>query len=184
MGWVPTGDAANRASWYAGSPESLTGDLIRDGVTGVAGYVAQPFLNGTIRPQILFPAYLAGFNLVEAFYLAMPFLSWQTVVIGDPLCGPFPRKTLSRAEIEEGIDDATELPALFGKRRLAVAAELVPGRSGTGGGAGAQVRRRLMNRGDVPGRAGARRSTGGRAAIRAGPACKGPLLDEIDRAAR
>ena len=126
VGWTPTADAVNRASWYGGSPESLTGDLIRDGVTGVAGYVAQPFLQGSIRPQILFPAYVAGFNLVEAFYLAMPFLSWQTVVIGDPLCGPFPRKTLSRAEIEEGIDPGTDLPTLFGKRRLATIIELAP----------------------------------------------------------
>ena len=150
MGWVPTGDAANRPSWYAGSPESLAGDLIRDGVTGVAGYVSQPFLNGTIRPQILFPAYMAGFNLVEAYYLAMPFLSWQTVVIGDPLCGPFPRKALSRTDLEDGIDDATELPALFSKRRLAVTSELSPGIPEP---AVALVLKSesLMNRGDIPG---------------------------------
>ena len=35
--WVPTGDPLNRSSWYAGSPESLVGDLIREGVTGAAG---------------------------------------------------------------------------------------------------------------------------------------------------
>lgn len=127
LGWIPTGDPVNRSSWYAGSPESLIGDLIRDGVTGVAGYVAQPFLNGTIRPQILFPAYVAGLNLVEAFYLAMPHLSWQTVVVGDPLCAPFPRKTLSRSDIEEGFDSVTELPTLFSKRRLAGAMKQSPG---------------------------------------------------------
>jgi len=127
LAWIPTGDSANRFTWYAGSPESLVGDLIRDGVTGAAGYVAQPFLAGSIRPQILFPAYVAGFNLVEAFYLAMPFLSWQTVVIGDPLCGPFPRKTLSRSEIEDGLDEVTELPTLFSKQRLATAVGLTPG---------------------------------------------------------
>ena len=126
VGWIPTGDPVNRSSWYAGSPESLVGDLIRDGVTGAAGYVAQPFLNGSVRPQILFPAYVSGFNLVEAFYLAMPFVGWQAIVIGDPLCGPFPRKTLSRADIEEGIDGVTELPALFAKRRLAVGMTLSP----------------------------------------------------------
>ena len=123
VAWTPTADPVNRSTWYAGSPESLIGDLIRDGVTGAAGYVQQPFLNGTVRPQILFPAYYAGFNLVEAYYLAMPFLSWQMVVVGDPLCGPFPRKVLSRSEIEEGIDELTELPALFSKRRLATASK-------------------------------------------------------------
>ena len=125
--WVPTGDAVNRASWYAGSPESLIGDLIRDGVTGVAGYVAQPFLNGTVRPQVLFPAYTAGFNLVEAFYLALPHLGWQAMVIGDPLCTPFTRKALSHADIEDGLDDVTEMPALFSKRRLAIAVAQSPG---------------------------------------------------------
>ena len=126
VGWTPT-DAANRSSWYAGSPESLTGDLVRDGVTGAAGYVAQPFLNGVVRPQILFPAYLAGFSLVEAFYLSIPHVSWQTVVIGDPLCRPMPGKMLlSRSEIEEDVDEVTGLPALFGKRRLALAVDLSP----------------------------------------------------------
>ena len=90
--WMPTGDPVNRSSWHAGSPESLIGDLIRDGVTGMAGYVEQPILNATIRPQILFPAYFEGYSQVEAFYLAMPHLSWQTVVVGDPLCAPFRRK--------------------------------------------------------------------------------------------
>jgi uncharacterized protein (TIGR03790 family) len=125
--WRPTGDPVNRASWHAGSPESLIGDLIREGVTGVAGYVDQPLLNGTIRPQILFPAYFAGRSLVEAFYLATPHLSWQTVVVGDPLCAPFRRETLSRSEIESGLDSITELPGLFSKRRLEVATSLSPG---------------------------------------------------------
>ena len=117
--WVPTGDT-NRNTWFAGSPESLVGDLVRDGVTGVAGYVAEPLLNATVRPQILFPAYLAGFNLVEAYYLALPHLGWQAVVIGDPLCSPFARKALSRSDIEDGLDDVTMMPALFAKRRLTI----------------------------------------------------------------
>jgi uncharacterized protein (TIGR03790 family) len=148
--WVPTGNPVNRPSWYAGSPESLIGDLIRDGVTGVAGYVAQPFLNGTIRPHILFPAYVAGFNLVEAFYLAMPHLSWQTVVIGDPLCTPFPRKPLSRADIEQGLDRVTELPALFSRHQLAVAMTESPGipEEAVARSLRAEV---LSSRGDLPG---------------------------------
>jgi uncharacterized protein (TIGR03790 family) len=125
--WVPTGDSANRASWYGGSPESLIGDLIREGVTGVSGYVAQPLLNGVVRPQILYPAYVSGFNLAESFYLATPYLGWQGIVIGDPLCAPFSKKPLSRADIEDGIDSATEMPALFSKRRLAIAMAQAPG---------------------------------------------------------
>jgi uncharacterized protein (TIGR03790 family) len=115
--WVPLSDWDNRATWYGGSPQSLTGDLIREGATGVAGHVAEPYLQSTIRPEILFPAYVSGFNLVEAFYLAMPHLSWQTIVVGDPLCAPFPRKVLTRADIERGIDQDTEFPALFAAKR-------------------------------------------------------------------
>jgi tetratricopeptide (TPR) repeat protein len=119
--WMPTGNPRDRASIFEGSSESLLGDLIRDGITGAAGHVADPFLQGVVRPQVLFPAYFEGFNLVESFYLAMPYLSWQNVVIGDPLCAPFrPRsKVLSRSAIEGAEDPITELPAFFSRRRVA-----------------------------------------------------------------
>ena len=32
------------------------------------------------------PAYAHGRNLAESYYLALPFLSWQGVIFGDPLC--------------------------------------------------------------------------------------------------
>ncbi len=110
----------DKTTFFAGSPQSLAGDLIREGVTGVAGHVAEPYLDGTIRPDILFPAYLTGFNLAESFYLAMRYVSWQTVVVGDPLCAPFPRKVLQPSDIDKGIDPDTELPAVFAARRLRV----------------------------------------------------------------
>jgi len=118
----PIGTWLDRATYYAGSPQSLTGDLIRDGVTGVAGNVAEPFLDAAVRPDILFPSYMSGFNLAESFYLAMPYLSWQSIVIGDPLAAPFPRKPLQAADIDSGIDPATELPAYFSARRVAALA--------------------------------------------------------------
>lgn len=108
------------SSHFGGSPQSLTGDLIREGVTGTAGHVAEPYLEYTIRPNILFPAYLSGFNLIESFYLAMPALSWQTVVIGDPLCAPFRTKSLTPGEIDKGIDPGTELPGYFSDHRMRV----------------------------------------------------------------
>lgn len=124
--WRPTNDA-NRATWFAGSSQSLVGDLIREGVTGVAGQISEPYLQSSVRPDILFSAYLAGFNLIESFYLAIPHLSWQTVVIGDPLCAPFGRKMLPRSGIESGLDPDTELPALYSKRRLSTAIAAAPG---------------------------------------------------------
>lgn len=100
--------------------QSLAGDLVREGLTGVSANVSEPLLDAIVRPQILFPAYLSGFNLAESFYLAMPYLSWQEVVIGDPLCAPFSRPPLTRAEFDKGVDSETDMPAMFAERRLAV----------------------------------------------------------------
>lgn len=110
-----------RESYYAGSPQSLAGDLIREGVTGLSAYVAEPFMDGTARPDILIPAYMAGFPLAEAFYLAIPDLSWRGIVIGDPLCAVVPRAvTLSAEALDPPLDPQTEMPVHFTKRWLDV----------------------------------------------------------------
>ena len=116
-GWT-IGSWEDQTTHFAESPQSLAGDLIREGVSGVAGHVAEPYLDAAIRPEILFPAYLSGFNLVEAYYLAMPYLSWQTVVVGDPLCAPFREPTLRDNDIDRGIDPETELPRFISPRRV------------------------------------------------------------------
>jgi Flp pilus assembly protein TadD len=115
--WKPVTGSSRGGNFSAGS-QSLAGDLIRDGITGVSAHVAEPFLDATIRPQILFPAYLAGFNLVESFYLAMPYLSWQTMVIGDPLCSITSRPPLPPADLDAGMNRDVRLPAIFADRRL------------------------------------------------------------------
>jgi tetratricopeptide (TPR) repeat protein len=79
-----------------------------------------------VRPDILFPAYLAGFNLAESFYLALPSLSWHAIVVGDPLCRPFTGKVMTRADIEADLDADTNLPGLFAKRRIAHAVAATP----------------------------------------------------------
>ena len=117
--WV-LGSWADRKTHFSGSPQSLVGDLIREGVTGATGHVAEPYLDGTTRPYILFPAYMAGANLAEAFYQATPFLSWQTVVIGDPLCAPFRSTPLTAEEASPAVDPGTDLPQYFSARRLAI----------------------------------------------------------------
>lgn len=114
--WKPS--PPNGGPLYRGSFQSLVGDLIRDGITGVSGQVEEPYLDALVRPQVLFPAYAAGFNLAESYYLSMPYLSWKTVVIGDPLCRPFPGKVLSRQELVKELDPDTELPGVFSERRL------------------------------------------------------------------
>jgi len=39
-----------------------------------------------VAPDILFPAYYKGRNLADSYYLSIPSLSWQNIVVGDPLC--------------------------------------------------------------------------------------------------
>src|SRR5262249_34699574 len=56
--WQPTA-SSDKKTWFAGSGAPLIGDLIHAGVAGVAGQVGEPYLLGAVRPQVLFPAYLA-----------------------------------------------------------------------------------------------------------------------------
>ena len=80
--------------------------------------MAEPFLDATIRPQILFPAYFRGMNLAESFYLAMPNVSWQTIVVGDPLCAPFRKEAIPATALDPGLDPDTSLPKWFSARRV------------------------------------------------------------------
>jgi Flp pilus assembly protein TadD len=91
--------------------------------------VSEPYLESAVRPDVLFPAYLSGFNLIESFYLAIPHLGWQTVVVGDPLCAPFARRALSRGDIEGGTDQELDLPVFFAKHRTEAVAAGMPGAS-------------------------------------------------------
>jgi uncharacterized protein (TIGR03790 family) len=76
----------DKQHWFAGSPQGLIADLIHEGATGASGNTYEPYLAGCVRPDYLLPAYKQGRNLAESYYLAMPMLSWQGVVAGDPLC--------------------------------------------------------------------------------------------------
>lgn len=70
--------------------QSLITVLIAAGVTGVKGYVSEPFTFALAKPEILFDRYTSGFNLAESFYMASLVVKWKDVVIGDPLCRPYP----------------------------------------------------------------------------------------------
>lgn len=69
--------------------QSLIADLIKQGVTGVKGYVSEPFTFALCRSSILFDHYESGFNLAESFYAASPIAKWKDIVVGDPLCNPY-----------------------------------------------------------------------------------------------
>lgn len=69
--------------------QSLIADLIANGVTGIKGYVSEPFTFALAKPEILFDRYTSGRNLAESFYAASLVLKWKDIVIGDPLCAPY-----------------------------------------------------------------------------------------------
>jgi len=65
------------------------GPLIARGVTATFGNVHEPYLTFTHHPQLLLRALVDGKNIGDAAYFALPALSWQGIVIGDPLYRPF-----------------------------------------------------------------------------------------------
>jgi uncharacterized protein (TIGR03790 family) len=71
---------------FVGWQQNLSADYLHEGATGASGHVYEPYLSTIARPDYLFPAYYGGRNLAESYYLAMPVLSWQNIVLGDPLC--------------------------------------------------------------------------------------------------
>lgn len=79
------GPWSNREGWWKGGPQTLVADYLDEGATGAGGHVTEPYLNTIARPDYLFPAYWLGRNLAESYYVAMPVLSWQNIVLGDPL---------------------------------------------------------------------------------------------------
>lgn len=77
---------SDRTHFFAGSPQSLAADYIHEGASGCSGHVYEPYLTATPHPQYLFPAYFNGRNLAESYWISIPNLSWQNIVVGDPLC--------------------------------------------------------------------------------------------------
>ena len=71
------------------STKGWVGPLVGLGVTATVGNVYEPYLEFTHRPDYLLEALAKGKTLVEAAYYAMPVLSWEGIVIGDPLYRPF-----------------------------------------------------------------------------------------------
>ena len=78
-------DQKGKIPWFFGSPQTMTADYIKEGASGASGHVDEPYLQFCPRPQFVLPAYFAGRNLAESYYLGIPALSWMNIVIGDPL---------------------------------------------------------------------------------------------------
>jgi uncharacterized protein (TIGR03790 family) len=67
------------------------GPLVARGAAVTCGAVFEPYLELMHQPQLLLRMLARGHNLGDAAYYAVPALSWQNIVIGDPLYRPFAR---------------------------------------------------------------------------------------------
>ena len=85
--YVSTGGRTFTPPPYYG--QSMIADWIEENVTGIKGYVYEPFLSAIAHPDILFERYTAGFNLAESYRMASAMLGWMGVVVGDPKCSPY-----------------------------------------------------------------------------------------------
>jgi len=69
--------------------KSWCAPLVARGATATLGNVFEPYLGLTHRLDLLLAALLEGRTFGDAGYHSTPVLSWQSVLIGDPLYRPF-----------------------------------------------------------------------------------------------
>ena len=86
----PTGAIALHIHSYSAltlrsATSGWTGPFVARGVTATMGNVNEPYLAFTHQPQLLLRALARGQTLAEAAYFALQALSWQAILIGDPL---------------------------------------------------------------------------------------------------
>ncbi len=80
------------------------GPLVARGATATVGNVFEPYLEYTHHLDMLLEALVDGNDLVDAAYYSLPVLSWQSIVIGDPLYRPF------AVPLSEQVKDLSALP--------------------------------------------------------------------------
>ncbi len=106
-GWYSLGKYIDSFEWVRGAigyhiasaeADSLRGSkknlwcfkMLEKGVAATIGPVHEPYVQGFPLPEIFFTYLTEGYlSLGETFLISLPYLSWQTILIGDPLYKPF-----------------------------------------------------------------------------------------------
>lgn len=104
---VPRGAIAYHLHSYSATTirnkkKAWVGPLLEKGYATTFGYVYEPFLGLTVRPDLFIESLLAGNSLGEAYFLANPAISWQSILIGDPLYRPFLKSLSDQLETTQG----------------------------------------------------------------------------------
>jgi uncharacterized protein (TIGR03790 family) len=70
--------------------------MLKKGVAATLGPVGEPYVNAFPIPHMFFGILTSGrYPLVEAYFASLPHLSWQMLLVGDPLYKPFKARTAS-----------------------------------------------------------------------------------------
>jgi uncharacterized protein (TIGR03790 family) len=110
-GWYSLGRYIDSFSWQKGAigyhiasaecatlrGQDSTGwciKMLEKGASATIGPVYEPYVQGFPLPELFFGQLIDGYmSLGESYLIALPYLSWQMVLIGDPLYQPFlPRR--------------------------------------------------------------------------------------------
>jgi len=86
------------------STDYWCGPFLAHGVTATFGNVFEPYLEFTIRPQLLLAELARGKTLGDAAWFATPALSWETIIVGDPLYRPF------KVGLDEQVRNLAQVP--------------------------------------------------------------------------
>ena len=70
--------------------------MLEKGIAATIGPVHEPYVQAFPLPEVFFGLLLEGrLTLAECYSFSLPFLSWQMVLIGDPLYRPFKKTALN-----------------------------------------------------------------------------------------
>lgn len=71
------------------SNKNWVGPLLNAGACVVTGHTSEPYLEYSTYLDIYHQRLLQGYSVLEAYSMAIPVLSWQNILIADPLYRPF-----------------------------------------------------------------------------------------------
>lgn len=73
--------------------------MLKHGAAATIGPVYEPYVQAFPLPEIFFAALTEGYmNLGESYLVSLPYISWQMVLVGDPLYRPFSPLPVKEAE--------------------------------------------------------------------------------------
>ena len=83
--WLQLNDdnrVQNKAPWCPA--------MVADGACATVGACREAYINALPLPDDFFPLLLTGkYSLAEVYYRTVPYISWTTLLIGDPLYNPY-----------------------------------------------------------------------------------------------